>query len=431
MSTYNAGNQSASQAASFTNLTTPIHLPPLVSNNGADSPYLPQSHKAQNPSVIGYTDLQPENSSTDFGSQTYYKVISNENEVFKDVELVVKLDALTLTGSATQPRYVDDVLCAAIEKAEFQYGNQLQVLYGDELHYSMLQETDEDELKRRQRLQASGLTVEERAALATASQWVVIKLPFWWTQRTGAAWHHYCLQKTTRIAITWRDKGYLLQQTSATSASDLPTPTAGGRYIVDQWLRFSTATISQATKQTYTSMVKSTGATGWLYPIKDMQRLLNTTMLSSATETTVQLTNLTKYGYNMRFWIRPVVNLTADARNNRRWDAIDLKSCHLDISGKRYFPETDKGYMKYGINAKMFAGNPELPIYNIPFTETPDQFQHGLGGFDFVSASSPQLVITTSALDQNYYLDVYLYEHNYVRIVLSEQGSGAETVQPL
>jgi hypothetical protein len=145
----------------------------------------------------------------------------------------------------------------------------------------------------------------------------------------------------------------------------------------------------------------------------------------------IQLNTFTKYGYNLRFYVRPQANLLSNYTNNRRWERYDIKECRLDISGKTYFPMTDRNYMKNMINGQKFLGNPQVPTYNIPFSESPDLYQHGVGGFDFSNITTPQLTINTAALPADCYCDILLACHNYVRVCVGEARSGAEIVIPL
>jgi hypothetical protein len=384
-----------------------------------------------NTTVPGYTDVQPENSAVDFGQVDYFKYINNDNEVLKSVDVMLVLDALTAAASGTNPRYVDDVICAGMEKVEFFYGGKcLQSLTGDEIHFRLEQETPEEEYDRICHLSVTNTTARERAALATGQQLVSLTIPFWWCRNETDAWHQYAFQRLTRVVITWRNAGFLLQQDSE-ATNVLPTPTAGGRYIVNHWLRFRVSAISEAAKQTYVKQIAKTENDGWLYLIQDWQALQSVQALQAATTTTIQLNTFTKYGYNIRFWVRPVANLLADTRNNNRWFRYDITSAYLDISGKRYYPEHDMLYLKYNVNGTMFHGNQELPTYNIPFTDYPEVHRHSMGGIDFSNAATPQLVLKHAALPANCYIDVYLQCHNYVRLVLSGSKSAAEVVQPL
>ena len=421
--------QATSNCQSFLQLTKPVHLPTLTSPSGDDSPHLPTAHHSQSPEVLGITDIAPERQGVDLGQVDYFKIINNDNELFKNAVLCVRLDALTAAGGGANPRYVDDILCAAIEKIEFTFGgNVLQELYGDEIHFRMFQETPEEELMRRCHLQGANLTPVERAALATTARWYYLELPFWWTRQPGFNWHQYAFQRLTRIQIHWRPATFLLQQDLVNAR---PTPTLGGNYILDHYIRFHVSSISEATKQLYMKMVEDQGDKGWLYMINDFERVENHQLSAGQTTHNVLLNTFTKFGYNLRFWIRPVANLQPSYLNNRRWECLDIRSLWFEVSGKRYFPQIDVEYLKYMFNAKQYLGNPELPVYNVPFTEYPDMHTHAMGGFDFSNTVNPTLTLITDALPANCFLDCYLFCHNYVRLVLRGNMSAAETVQSL
>lgn len=433
MSTSGTGLQATSNANSFLGLTTPVHLPTLASADGEDSPHLPTPHHSQAVEVQGYTDIGPERQGTDFGQVDYFKYINNDNECVKSCVLAVKLDGLTAAGSGTNPRYADDVLCQAIDHVDFTYGgNVLQTLYGDEIHFRMLQETPEEELMRKQKLQAAGLTPKERATLAasTSGFWVYLEIPFWWTRHPSMNWHQYAFQRLTRIVIYWRTVDYILQQDDVNSR---PTAYNGGTYILDHFIRFHISAIAESTKQAYIKMIEATGKSGWLYMINDYERLTDQVLSSGKTTHTFLLNTFSKFAYNFRFWIRPVANLTPAYTNNERFKLLDISQLYVDISGKRYLPPTDDWYLKHMINGKQFLGNEEYPIYNISFTEYPDMHTHAMGGFELSNTTNPTLTIITGTLSADYYMDIYSYCHNYVRSCLdsSRQESAAETVQPL
>lgn len=436
MTSLGSGLQATSNANSFMGLTTPVHLPTLANPDGNESPHLPLPHHAQAVEVPGYTDIGPERQGTDFGHIDYFKYINNDNECVKGCIIVLKLDALTAAGTGIYPRYADDVVCQAIDHIDFYYGgNDLQTLYGDEMHFRILQETPEEELMRRQKLQCAGLTWKERADMANSSTnssgfWVYFEVPWWWTRHPSAHWHQYAFQRLTRIVITWRTVDYILQQDGVNSR---PTPYNGGTYILDHFLRFPISAISEGTKQQYIKMIESCGDSGWLYMIEDYERLTDQVLATGKSTFTILLNTFTKFSYNLRFWIRPVANLTPDYTNNRRFELLDIYTVYLDVSGKRFLPPTDDWYLKHEVNGKQYLGNEEWPIYNIPFTDYPDMHTHAMGGFELSNTTNPQLTITTPTLTADYYLDIYSYCHNYVRLCLntSKQASAAETVQPL
>jgi hypothetical protein len=440
MATYSTGLLATSNAQNFLGLTAPIHLPSLASAQGADSPHLPVPHQTKAVEVPGVTDIAPERQGVDFGQVDYFKYINNDNEVLKSCTLVLKLAALDVAvGSVgnTNPRYVDDIAAAAIDHLEFQYGgNLVQTLYGDEMHFRTLQEVPEEELMRKYRLQAAGLTPNERALRATADQYIYFDVPLFWTRQPAVHWHQYAFQRLTRVVIYFRNVDYLLQVDCADpAAARRPIPVNGATtpYILDHWLRFHISAISEATKQTYMRMVESMGDQGWLHLFSDFERSERNLVPAGVTTWSNLLQTFTKFGYNLRYWIRPALNLDAIFTNNRRWDLVDIKAHQMDISGKRFLPEIDDFYVKQEFNGKMYLGNPNLPIYNIPFTDYPDMHTHAMGGFEFSNTTNPTLTIKFDAAvpANGYYVDMYLYCHNYIRQVLRGNQSAVETVQPL
>lgn len=433
MATYSTGNQSTTNANAFMGLGTPIHLPSLASPQPTDTPYLPKPHHSKNIDMPGITDIPPERQGVDFGNVSHFKYIANDNEVVKKMVLVLKLSSLSAGGGGTDPRYVDDVALAAIDHIDFSFaGNVLQTLYGDELHFRMVQELPEEELRRRQKLQAANLTPGERAALAANDQWIYCEIPFWWAMKDEHAWHQYAFQRLTRIAIHFRNPGFILQQDGDTT---LPSPTvSGSNYILDHFLRYHTSCVSEAMKKKYVGMIQGQGNTGWLHLINDWERILDHPLpAGSGSDQTFQilLNTFSKYGYNIRYWIRPTANLVANVTNNRRFETLDIKQDSLMISGKNFQVPLDDFYKKFMVHATKFNGNPEQAIYNIPLTDYPSIHHHGMGGLEFANTANPTLTIVTPSLPSACSLDVYLYVHNYVRLVLRENQSAAETVQPI
>lgn len=432
MATYSTGEQSTSNANSFLGLGVPIHLPSLASPSGSDSPFIPEAHTSKAVDMPGISDIPPERQGVDFGQISYFKYINNDNEVLQKCVLCLQLAPLT---GGTNPRYVDDIALAAIDYVEFVFaGNQLQLLYGDELHFRMMQELPEDELWRRRKLQAAGLTPTERATLAQNPQYIYCEIPFWWTRADKSAFHQYAFQRLTRIVFHFRQAGYLVQQDTTGNPPVTPTPSVGTTYITNHWLRFHTTALSEATKALYLQQVQTQGQNGWLQMINDFERITNQSLPQGTGQNQtfqILLNTFSKFGYNLRYWIRPQANLVANPNNNRRWDLVDILTDELQISGKDFQIPLDDFYKKYMINGALFLGNEALPIYNIPLTDFPMVHTHGMGGIEFSNTANPQLTITTPSLPYPCYLDIYLYCHNYVRLVVKGAQSAAETVQPL
>lgn len=431
MTSYGAGAQASSDANSFMGLAVPIHLPTLASVDGVDSPHLPQGHHSQPIEVPGFSDIPPEAVGRDFGQIDYYKYINNDNDVLKSCTLAVRLAPLTGANVAgVRARYVDDILCAAIDHVEWRYGgNVLQTLYGEELHYRVQQETLLEELNRKWELQGAGLSDQERTELATDEHWVYLELPWWWTRSPDTHWHQYAFQRPTQIVIFWRPAAFLLQMDNV-GAPAVPAPSAGSRYIMDAFVRFHISTVTEAVKQTYMRLVEAKGKAGYLYPIPDIQRDTEHIMAMGSVRNSVVLQNFRKYCYNIRYILRPTANLQPNVLNNRRWDLVDIVEHHMDVSGRRYLPIIDNHYTKNVINGKLYLGNSGLPVYNIPFTDYPDLHTHGMGGFEMAQTVNPTITVVTDALPAEVTADFYSYNHNYVRLCMSGTATAGETVQP-
>src|SRR5512139_1306831 len=122
MSSQGTGPQNGLTPQQFLGLKVPIHLPTLVSTRGEDTPHLPTAHHTMAIEVSSITDVLPVRTGYDFGSQEEFSYLANTTEILTSCTLCVQLSALTAAGGGNSPRYVDDVLCAAIEKIEWLYG---------------------------------------------------------------------------------------------------------------------------------------------------------------------------------------------------------------------------------------------------------------------------------------------------------------------
>ena len=91
-------------------------------------------------------------------------------------------------------------------------------------------------------------------------------------------------------------------------------------------------------------------------------------------------------------------------------------------------PPTDYFWMTHAVDEALWKGNPENPIFNIPFSDYPDMVACAVGGIDFSNASNPKLTITSKPLSESGLLDVYLQCDNYVRVSSLNNQSGAEVV---
>jgi hypothetical protein len=442
MATFSSGFQTATNAFDFINLTVPLSFPALISTDPRANTHLPVPPAAMAPQVPGYSDLMAERTGSDFGQPLNFKIMNNDNDIYENVTLVLNLSALhigaTNPTNACMPRYVDDIGCAAIDYMEFTYGgNQLQKIYGDEMHFRMVQETEHDELTRKYQLQAAGLSDMERAVLAQNSQWVYVDLPFWFTKDAASSWHQYAFQRVTRINIYLRPSAYLIQQSMIDplgAAPSTPYPVLGttAPFLLNYWLRFTISCPTLETKKVYQGLVDAMGNVGWNMLFPDMQRITQLDIPVNTTNWTNQLTTFTKFAYNLRFWLRPRVNLIPDFTNNRRWQLMSVDGLSFDMTGKRYLQPTDDFYLKNAMIGKYFKGNEQYPIYYIPFTDYPTEYANGFGGMEFSQVVNPAINLSfTAATTTECFADFYLCCQNYIKLLTSNGASGAATVQPI
>lgn len=434
------GAQPGQNAQQFLGLMAPIHLPTLASTNGADTPHLPIPHHTAALEVSSINDTMPMRTGYDFGSQEEFQYLSNTNEILTKCTLVVKLAALDASSGSgnngtVKPRYVDDILNAAIEKVEWLYGStaSTNTIYGDENHFATFQETGDSELDRKMVEQACGLSTDERYLLAQSAQQVQMELPFYWSKTNAGHWHSYALGRPLKVRITWRSPTYLLQQTGTDGK---PVPKSGSLYITDKWLHFDTVVPTEATKAVYRSKIEGNGTHGWLQLFKDVQIQEFDIAASGAdcVQKDLRTDMFTRYGYNLRFVMRPLANLQPSYLNNERWKTLAINSAQFDIANKTYFPRTSDFDLKHVINARKFLGNHELSIYNIPLCSYPDMHLQAMGGIEFSNTSLPILKLwydSIAAYTQGVRVTCFLYCHNYVREVIQGTNSATETVQPI
>lgn len=433
LSTLSVGPQPGLSQQQFLPYMAPVHLPSLASQDGSASERLPTGHTAAALEVSGINDTLPLRTGFDFGSQEEFAYLSNTNEILTKCKLVVRLAALQNSDSTTgvrtkNPRYVDDILCAAIDKAEWLYGstNSAFTIQGDELHFSRMQETADEALDKHLYEQAAGLSKEERVALSANAQEVRLDLPWWWTDKRVGGWHAYALGRPLKIRITWRSPEYLLQQDTTDAR---PLPYGATTYITDKWLHFETAIPTEATKMVYRQMVESKGDQGLIDLIKDFQTQEFT--LTTGTYHQLKTDMFTKYGHNMRFILRPSANLTPSYLNNERFKTLSIADAQFDLANKVFFPKTADIDLKHVINDKAFDGNRELAIYNIPLCPHPEFYRQAFGGIEFSQVSMPMLKLTTATVTSNITVTVFCYVHNYVRLVIKGTSSAIETILPL
>ena len=143
MASFSTGNQATSEIGSFLPLTLPIHLPPLTTNDGRATSFLPVPQLTTAPQLSGWTDIPPERQGVDFGQIDYFQYILNDTEILTDLWLCVRLDGLDPGPGGENPRYPDDPIYQAVERITFVFGRDLQVLEGDALHWNFLMSQDE------------------------------------------------------------------------------------------------------------------------------------------------------------------------------------------------------------------------------------------------------------------------------------------------
>eukprot|EP00727_Mastigamoeba_balamuthi_P001650 m51a1_g11482 hypothetical protein (380) ;mRNA; f:9245-10384 len=372
----------------------------------------------------------------DFGSEEDFQYTSNTTEILTACTLFVKLAPLEASGGGKNPRYVDDILCAAIERIEWIYGGTtVQVLYGDEIHFSTLQETADVELDRKYRDQAAGLSDQERTVKAMDTQTVRLDIPWWWTKPNTGHWHSHCLGRPLKIRIRWRSPQFLLQQ-DIVNQQPMPKATTslvGRTYILDKWLRFETSIPTEATKDVYRKKIEACGDHGWLQLFKDMQIQhfdIAAGSYGPGRGPVVLKTDIfNRYGYNLRFFVRPRNNLVSNFLNNNRWEVLDVDGLQFDIQTKVFYPHIDDVWAKRAVNAHKFLGNPEIPIYNVPLCAYPDMHQQAMGGIEFANITMPYLKVDLPNYNTDLTITVTLFVHNYIREVIDGQQSALETVQ--
>jgi len=428
-----SGMQNSSEGYYYLPYTYPVHLPGLVSSKVSDSPHLPMEQVALPPEVPGLTDIAPERVGTDFGQDTSFKWVSNDHELIKDCILAVKLAPLTAGAGGTQARYHDDVLCAAIDKIDFQIGGTtLQTLYGDAIHHDQLVECTPEDLARLHAAQRADLTVAQRATLAAIGTspdgfWVFLELPFWFSEVASKHWHQYACQRQTRIVVRWRGAEDILQQTTANTK---PVPAVGATYIVDTFLRFRVSALDTATKDAFTNSVKSLGSTGLNYLIRYNQRQEANAVATGATSTSIQLTHFNKPTYMCRVIVRPRANLTPNYLTNNRFAYTAVDEFYSDASGHRLATRVTDFYHKYLTIGKEFLGNPAINIYHLLFTDYPDVKQYPTGCIEFAKLQNPLLnLVWDAALGADQVVDVYAYCYDYIRLVVTADNRSAVALE--
>ena len=421
------GPHATSDVANFMGLTRAVNLPTLNTDSGLASPVLPTPQLTSADQLSGWTDIPPERQGVDLGQIDDFKYILNDNDTCTDLFAMVTLDGLNPGLGGSNPRYPDDPIAASVEKVIFQYGRDLQEFSGDEIHFNFVQSEDHTDFNRLAQLRGYSVPLGERIDNARAPRTYAMRLPFWWTQRLSDAWHQWRFRRETRIRIVWRPQTQVLQQEGANTQ---PTPMNGTQYIMNHWLRFRVMAISEATKQKYTERISDMGTAGWLHLIENTERLTQQ-IHAGNTRHVIQLNTFRKYGYNLRWVIRPVSALTANYMDNDRWRKFTIRNVQLTISGRQFLPRTDKFWLTHAVDEAVFRGSPEHDIFNIPFSDHPDLTAAAMGGIDFSMANTPQIVIETEPLPESCFVDFFLQCHNYIRLVLVGNNTGAESVQPL
>ena len=412
---------------SFMPLTIPVHLPTLTTNDPNATALLPTTQLTLGPRLSGWTDLAPERAGVDFGQESFFQYINNDTEVVTDLWLAMRLDGLNPGAGGSNPCYPDDVLCQLVDRVTFTYGTDLQVLEGDKLHYDFLMMDDEETQRREAELRGYNLSLGKRITNAQTPKWYWLRIPFWWTLRAQDSWHQYALQRRTRIAFRFRPVQFMLHQEGANTQ---PTPMSGGNYILEHFCRFRVTSITEGTKQEFIRRVQAQQQAGQLYLFEDTQRL-SQEIRPLQTKHPIQVNTFTKFGYNMRFVVRPVSALTTNYLDNDRFRLRKIESAALNINGRQFMAPMDRTWMTHGVDEALWKGNPERAIYNIPFSDFPAMVATAVGGIDFTTAQNPQLTLVTEPLGESHMLDIWLQCYNYVRVTIVGNNTGAEVVQPI
>jgi hypothetical protein len=436
MAAYPVGPQQSSEGYYYLPHTRTINLPGLQSGEITDSPHLPLPQRANPPEVPGITDIQPERTGTDFGSDTAWKYTNNDHEVLKSAMLAVRLGPITATGGGINARYADDILCQAIDWLEFQIGGTvLQRLYGEEIHCRQLRNLIPEDLAAAYVLQRAGLTAADRAIMANPAVhaqgfWAYLDLPFWWTETANKHWHQYACQRTTRIVIHWRGPEYCLQQDNANSK---PAAVLNNSYIQEMFLRFEVSALDTAVKAGYMNTVKDMQGEGLSYLLTYEQRQENQSIPIASTSTNIQLTNFNKPTMLVLIIVRKAANLIANYLNNRRFEFMPLSSYWADASGHRLQQRISDEYSKFRMAQRAFVGNPDVNLYYILHTDYADVVQYPMGNIEYGRLQNPTVTLTWDApIGEAYTADIYAKCYNYVRFVISaDNRSGVSLEQPI
>lgn len=425
------GPQPGIASQQFLSLVAPVHLPTLMSTDGAASIHFPDTHKVMAPEVSGFLDVLPLRQGFDCGTQEEFQLLQDPNNIYKSCALYILWAPLSAGAGGASPRYCDDLANYCIQKAEWLYGNTASCCTwdGDEYHYRQLQETEDFELDRMFVDQAAGLSIPERALRATALQETRIECPWWWTRSQAGGWHAYALMRNTKLRFTWAPAEHLLQQGVANT---MPVPNGYTTYMVRKYLRLETVSPTEATKNVYLGMIEPMGRDGFLQLIIDTQRQ-RYNIPAGTTSFQCRLDMFTRYIYNVRMLLRSAADVAHNYQtgNNyqlpRRIDAIQF-----DVAGKTMKLRMDDFFMRKEINSKAYKGNPEIPIYNVPLTRFPDQHYEAMGGIDFANTSIPIVTLFFNApLPVDCVVDFIGYIHNYNRTVIEGSNSAIETLQPI
>jgi len=428
--------QQSSEGYFFIPHTRPINLAGLLSGNVTDSPHLPLPQRSNPSEVPGFTDIQPERTGTDFGSDTAFKYVSNDHEVLKTCVLAVRLGPLAAAGGGLLPRYADDVLNQAIEWMEFTVGGTvLQRLWGEQIHCLQLRNLIPEDLANAYALQKGGLTAAARAVYAAAASypqgfWAYLAIPWWWTETANKHWHQYACQRTTRINIHWRGPEYVLQQDNV---NQKPTPVLGGAYIQDMYLRFDVSALDTQVKEAYINTVKGFGSAGISTLMTYQQRQENEPIPINSTSTRIQLTNFNKPSSLIMVMVRNANNVLPLYTNNRRFEFLPVSSYYSEGSGHRIQQLITDEYAKYRLAAENFVGNPNVNLYYVLHSDYAEVVQYPMGNLEYGRLQNPTVTLSWDvAIPAAYTADIWATCYNYVKLVIAQDGrSGVALEQPI
>lgn len=426
-------------AAAFLTYVESKHLPGLTSSDPTDSPFLPIPIQTMPPAVPGHIDVLPERTGVDYGSQSSFKVGMDPHNVLKKITLWWRSDNLNAAGGGANARYGEDMACQGVDNVSWQVNGVIQHTFtGDSLHIRLVTETDEEEYRRLCVLQRHGLTAAERANLANVALnpggiWCGLEIPFWWTESSSNAYHHYTLPTDTRLIVNWRNIREVLQQDGVNAQ---PTANLGGNYILDQFCRLDISALDYNVRKTFQENVKQNGESGIHYVLIYDQIQENEVINVGTTQYTFNLTNMNKPTSRFILTFRPTANTTPDYTNNRRFEYQPLPAAStIDLIGstKRMCITSTDLFLKYSRNGALLPGNPAENIYQFYFTDVPLSYDMPPMSIDMFNVQNPHFRFTFgAATPANWRADCYAKCTNLSRTVIRQNNqSGIQNEQPI